>query len=610
MANINNIPIRFKIGFFFLIFALILLSLLFIFLIPKVQKKQYENALLETEKKVLLSKYQITLVVNYFKEYGNLKQNEAKIEIKNVIDQIKLKSKLDKKYNNTKFNTDIKNITNKFICKADLVDKNSTLSFNNTFTDKTFDFTNIPYNTWERKLNKKNFCPQVSYQLYKTILRNKELRLSCSSYFKKSNINNDLEKEVKQIVQKGFALSENIHFGKIYLIWINNQLKDKNLFKSLDSIDNKDNQNYCISKISNYIFPKTGELTIKDLLEVKDTQRLEHKIEEKNTLTWVSKIYQEENKNFLFVLSAFENDFKNDINDSIINIIYISIFALILSILFGYSLFRRWFNNIEKLSATARQICLGKLNLRSNIKGNDDIGILGVAFDTMLDKLEDNIKTLDSKVANSTLELTNSLKTKELLLKEIHHRVKNNLSLTINFIKLQKHKIDDKKIISALTSIENRVYTMALLHTKLYESKNLDLIDFKIYTRQLIEDIKLTFEEDINIPIIIDIDNIYLNIDQAMPCGLIINEAIVNAFKYAFIKRSNTHFLKISFKKTAYTYNLQIKDNGIGLKEEFDIEKSDSLGLNLIKSISTTQLNGNFQLIKEQGTHLIIKFPL
>ena len=591
-------------------FAIILLSLLFLLLIPKIEKKQYENALLETEKKVLLSKYQIKLVVDYFKKYSKLKQNEAKTEINNILDQIKIKSYLDKKYNDKKFYNDIKDISNKYICKVDLLTKNGTFTFNNTTINKPFNFNGLAYNNWKKELNKKNFCPQVSYQIYKTIIRDNELRLTCSSYFKKSNKNITLEKDVKQIVQKGFSLSENIHLGKIYMIWINNKLKNENLNESLDSIDNKDNKNYCVSKISNYKFPKTGELTINDLLNVKDTQRFEHKIENKNTLTWVSKIYKEENKDFLFILSAFEDDFKKDINGSIINIIYISIFALILSMLFGYSLFRRWFNNIEKLSFTARQICSGEVNLRSKVKGNDDIGILGVAFDTMLDKLEENIKTLDLKVADSTLELTHSLKAKELLLKEIHHRVKNNLSLTIDFIKLQKQRINDKNIITALSNIENRVYTMALLHTKLYESKDLDSIDFKIYLTQLIKDIKSTFEEDKNISIIMDIDDIYLNIDQAMPCGLIINEAIVNAFKYAFLTKNNKNLLKVSFKKSIPNYILEIKDNGIGLKKDFDIEKSDSLGLNLINSISKTQLNGTLEVIQKGGTSLIIKFPL
>ena len=257
---------------------------------------------------------------------------------------------------------------------------------------------------------------------------------------------------------------------------------------------------------------------------------------------------------------------------------------------------------------TAKQICLGKLNFRSNIKGNDDIGILGVAFDSMLDEIEDNIKTLDAKVEDRTIELTNSLKTKELLLKEIHHRVKNNLALTINFIKLQKFKIKDKNITNALSNLENRVYTMALLHTKLYESKNLNSIDFKTYVSQLIKDIKSTFDEDLDVSIILNIDEVFFDIDNAMSCGLIINECVVNAFKYAFSEKKG--ILKINLKKSDSEYILEIKDNGIGLKKDFHFEELDSLGLNLVKSIANTQLNGSLEIKQTTGTHLIIRFPL
>ena len=281
--------------------------------------------------------------------------------------------------------------------------------------------------------------------------------------------------------------------------------------------------------------------------------------------------------------------------------------ALLISVLFGYFLFKRWIKNIDTLSNTARQICLGKLNLRSNIKGNDDIGVLGVAFDSMLDKLEDNIKNLDSEVENRTIELSNSLKSKEILLKEIHHRVKNNLSLTINFIKLQKFRIQDLSTKEALSNIENRIYTMALLHTKLYESQSLDSINFKNYINQLVQDIKETFENNDEIQISTQIDEILLDIDYAMPCGLIINEALINCFKYAFKNKKGA--INLSFKSIENSFILEIKDNGIGLKKDFNLKNLDSLGLNLINSIATIQLSGILKIKQTKGTHLIIEFP-
>lgn len=607
MANIKNIPISFKIGFSFLLISLFLLSTLFILLIPKIEKEQYNNALLQTEKMVLLTKSQIELVVDYFKEYSIFEKNQSKNEITNKIDKIKTNILLNPNYQENDLKNNIKEINNKYNCEINLIENNKNiLSLKSDKINKKFDFNNIIKNTWHKIDDSKTKCPHPTYYLFKTIIRNQELQLSCSSYF--SNEYKNIEENVKKIVQEGFSLTESIHKGKIYLMWINKNIKEDDLSKSLDTINNENYENFCVSKISNYRMPKSGELTIKDILDVSNIKHIKHKIDDKNTLTWINKIYENENEKFIFVLSAFESDFKNDINNPIIKILPISILALILSILFGYFLFKKWIKDIEKLSITAKQICLGKLNFRSNIKGTDDIGILGIAFDSMLDKIEDNIKTLDSKVEDRTIELTNLLHAKELLLKEIHHRVKNNLALTINFIKLQKLKIDDKNITNALSNIENRVYTMALLHSKLYESKNLDSINFTVYISELINDIKSTFEDNLDVCIILDIEEIFLDIEQAMPCGLIINECVTNAFKYAF--RNKKGILKIKFKKTTLEYILEIKDNGIGLEKDFQIEKLTSLGLNLVNSIANTQLNGKLEIKQKVGTHLIIRFPL
>jgi two-component system, sensor histidine kinase PdtaS len=607
LANSKNIPISFKIGFSFLLISLFLLTILFILLIPKIEKEQYNNALLQTEKMVLLTKSQIKLLVDYFKEYSILEKNQSKNEIITQIDKIKTSILLNQKYRKEDLENDLKKMNKKFNCEINLLENNkSILKLQNNKVNKTFDFEKISKNNWHNIDDSITQCPHPTYHLFKTKIKNQELQLSCSSYF--NNGYKNIEENVKKIIQEGFSLSENIHKGKIYLMWINNKIDENNLNKSLDTIENVNNENFCVSKISNYRLPKSGELTVGDILEVNDTKNIKHKIDGKNTLTWISKIEEKENSNFVFVLSALENDFKNDINSPIIKVLPISILALVLSILFGYFIFKKWIKDIEKLSNTAKQVCLGKLNFRSNIKGNDDIGILGIAFDSMLDKIEDNIKTLDTRVEDRTIELTNSLKTKELLLKEIHHRVKNNLALTINFIKLQKFKIKDKNIIDALSNIENRVYTMALLHTKLYESKNLDSIDFNTYINQLINDIKSTFEENLEVIILLDIDEIFLDVDQAMYCGLIINECVVNALKYAFIK--NKGRVEIIFKKTNIEYILEIKDNGKGLKKNFKFEQLNSLGLNLVKSIANIQLNGNLEIKQNLGTHLIIRFPL
>ena len=603
MIKYKSVPFGLKIGFGFFVLALFLLTILFILLVPKIQKEQYENALKQTDKMVILTKHQIRLVVEYLQEYGSFEKDKAKNEIENLLETIIMKSTMDVNY--LERDNDLQAITAQYNCSIKVLspNKHQTL-FDNDKVKQTFDFTDVEFNTWKRIDPYDSFCPHPTFMLYKTLLQNDEVQLSCSSYFKNSYKN--IEEDVKQIVQEGFSLTHNIHQGKVYLMWLNNKIEQEELNKPIGLIDNTNNKNYCVSKISNFRLPKTGELTLKEILEVEDTKHLRHQLDNKTTLTWISKIYEQDNKSFVFVLSAFEDDFKNNIISPINTLLPISIIALLISILFGFILFKRWIKNIEIVSNTAREICLGKMNSRCNIKGNDDIGILGVAFDSMMDTLEDNIKNLDLKVENRTLELSQLLEAKELLLREIHHRVKNNLSLTINFIKLQKIKLEDIGTKNILTDIENRIYTMALLHTKLYESENLDSINVNKYISELLVEIVSSYDSNNEVEIVLALDEIVLSIDYALPCGLIINEIVTNAFKYAFLNKFGK--IKISMYQINQEYILEISDNGVGISSDFCLEYSESFGLRLVYLIVTTQLNGKIEYYNNQGLNYKIVF--
>ena len=142
----------------------------------------------------------------------------------------------------------------------------------------------------------------------------------------------------------------------------------------------------------------------------------------------------------------------------------------------------------------------------------------------MLDSFENNIKNLDLIVEEKTQRIQSSLKEKDVLLKEIHHRVKNNLALTISLIKLQQEEIGDTKAQKALIDIQERIYTMELLHRKLYESPNLNQINFKEYIINLINNISIAYMNKEDFKIHTKIDDIYLSIEKSMPCGLILNE--------------------------------------------------------------------------------------
>ena len=280
--------------------------------------------------------------------------------------------------------------------------------------------------------------------------------------------------------------------------------------------------------------------------------------------------------------------------------------ALGISFILIFFLFRRVLKNIDTLTKTAIQANLGVKNIRSHVKGDDDIGILGKSFDSMLDFFENSIKTLDEKVEEKTKEISKSLEEKEILLKEIYHRVKNNLALTISLLELQEEEIQDKKTKKVLIDIQERIYTMELLHRKLYQSPNLNKISLKNYVIDLIETISKTYDKQKKVNIFFEIENIELDIETAMPYGLILNELVTNAFKYAFKNQDNPKLEIIISKQKDEKILLIVKDSGKGLKEEFSKMCNETLGLRLINMIVKHQLMGNISYEYENGAKFII----
>jgi two-component sensor histidine kinase len=259
------------------------------------------------------------------------------------------------------------------------------------------------------------------------------------------------------------------------------------------------------------------------------------------------------------------------------------------------------------LTNTAKEVNEGNLNIRSDIKGKDDIGLLGTTFDNMLDTIEKDINVLDKKVEERTSQLQSSLDEKEILLREIHHRVKNNLAMTIELIKIQKIKIKDSTTKVALGDIQERIHVMELLHRKLYESKNLSSINITKYINELVSDISQSYVESRNIKIDIKIDESYfMDIEHALPCGLIINECLTNSIKHAFI--DNTGKIEISLVKVDQCFILKIEDNGVGIDKSINIKTSKTLGLRLISSIVRGQLLGTIDYETKNGASFTIKF--
>ena len=196
---------------------------------------------------------------------------------------------------------------------------------------------------------------------------------------------------------------------------------------------------------------------------------------------------------------------------------------------------------------------------------------------------------------------------KEWLLKEIHHRVKNNLQIVISLLNTQSAYLDNEDALVAIRNSQNRMHAMSLIHQKLYQSDNLAEIDMKWYIKELIGYMKECFDTDKKIIFMIDTEAIKLDVAQAVPLGLIINEAISNAIKYAF-PGSRKGVVRISFKMVdKRCCQLRIADNGIGLPEGIEPESSRSLGMSLITGLST-QLMGDLKLYNENGLVLEVGF--
>jgi PAS domain S-box-containing protein len=217
-------------------------------------------------------------------------------------------------------------------------------------------------------------------------------------------------------------------------------------------------------------------------------------------------------------------------------------------------------------------------------------------------------------------QVETSLKEKEVLLKEIHHRVKNNMQVIISLLALQSgHIKSEQPIGDILKDSQNRVKAMALVHEKLHQTGDLASVNFYEYTKHLANDIFQSFRDSIsNIELKVNVDNITLDIDTAILCGLIINELITNSLKYAFpttsagqAGRANGRGeVTITMRRTAdldSEIELIISDNGVGMPKYLDFRNTESLGLHLVNTL-VEQLNGKINLNRGKGTEFQIKF--
>ncbi|MBT6228542.1 MAG: HAMP domain-containing protein [Candidatus Scalindua sp.] len=223
-----------------------------------------------------------------------------------------------------------------------------------------------------------------------------------------------------------------------------------------------------------------------------------------------------------------------------------------------------------------------------------------------------NIKLIKKITENKRAEkqIKASLKEKEVLLAEIHHRVKNNLQIVSSMLHLQSNLTKDNKITEIMDDSQHRIQSMALVHETLYESHDFSEITIQHYLDELVRRLIAAYEQKTGtVTTKIEAEGIQLSIDTVIPIGLITNELITNSMKYAFQERKDNE-IKVILNSTEVEgeFELIISDNGIGIQEDIDIRNSKTLGLLLVTNVVELQLSGKLEVKRDKGTEFKIRF--
>ena len=228
-------------------------------------------------------------------------------------------------------------------------------------------------------------------------------------------------------------------------------------------------------------------------------------------------------------------------------------------------------------------------------------------------KLEESLakeKTRRSELIISENKIKKSLEEKNILLREIHHRVKNNLQIITSLLSLQSSFLNDEKILDVFKTSQQRINSMAIVHEMLYQTEDLTSINYKDYLKELFDsNFKSFFDKNHKLKFDLDVSAEFVNIETAITLGLLINEILTNSFKYGFAKKSKEDLIYIKIiSLNPPDFILQIGDNGIGMPRDYNFKTSKSLGVKLVHKL-VRQLSGNVKMdYSKKGTHYIISF--
>ena len=244
----------------------------------------------------------------------------------------------------------------------------------------------------------------------------------------------------------------------------------------------------------------------------------------------------------------------------------------------------------------------GKKNIRQIIlypikdNSNKVLEISGIGFDITENKINEE-------------KITQSLKEKEILLREVHHRVKNNMQVISSILNLQSSYVKDSYALNLLKECQNRIKSMAFIHESLYQTKNFESVNFSEYVTVLTKNLVHTYSINTKkIKLILTLHKLFLNLDLSIPCGLIINEIISNSLKYAFPNnRDGIIFVNLTVNKK--NVKIEVGDNGVGIPQKVNVKNTQTLGLQLVDTL-VEQINGTLKLNRNKGTIFSIEFNI
>jgi two-component sensor histidine kinase len=216
----------------------------------------------------------------------------------------------------------------------------------------------------------------------------------------------------------------------------------------------------------------------------------------------------------------------------------------------------------------------------------------------------------ERKRAEEQIEI--SLREKEAMLREIHHRVKNNLQIISSLLDITSLRIRDSIADNLITDTRAKIHAMALIHSQLYQSERFDRIEMAQHISELVSFLSIVNNSTKMITPVVNASDVSLSINQAIPCTLVLSELISNAFKYAFEERQKG-VIEISMERSeGNIIIMKIKDDGIGMPGEIDINKIDSMGLKLVRNLVQKQLKGEMRIKRNRnrGTEFIIEFKI